>query len=194
VLGGLALLGALWLLLAAATMLWSWTGNYGARGELTVDRCETAERMLSQQLRCRGQLVVESDDPEAAATPATALGGTAAFGRSAPEPGTVIAVYYRAGDPSLVYPERGRSVELARVILGVMPLAILVAGLSAWLLGWWLTRRPSPAEAPGRPGRSPLSARVALRSHGLLWVVVGALWLAADQLLITGLLGPIELG
>jgi hypothetical protein len=182
------LLVALWLLLGVAVLLVSWTGGYNSQGELTIETCDTRQEGWFRQLRCDGELVAE---PGAEPVPSIAVGSVTAFEEAEPKPGSVVEVFYQAGEPSLTYPQRGRSVELARAILGMMPVTILIVGLATWLLGWALTRTLSPFDAVLS---HDVAQRFLLRSYGLKWIVVGALWLAADRLLLTRLLGPVGLG
>jgi hypothetical protein len=188
VLASLALVVSLWLLLQAVTMLYTWSTSYGATGELTVGQCDEIRQGWSRLLRCEGELVVE---PGAEPVPSRAVGGVAAFDPGGPDQGAVIEVYYRRGRTDRVFPQRGRSVELARVIIDAIPLTILVVGLAAWLLSWSLTRRYVPADGTFD---EQVSQRFVFRSYARRWVLVGAAWLVVDRLLVSRLLGPVSLG
>lgn len=188
---GIGFVVSLILLLQGLTVLGNWTTTYGGRGGFTVEECQVVSGRLSNQVRCQGRLV-----PDENPRPLTSemIGPQAAFGSSAPSPGAVVEVYFQRGDSTKSYPLEGRTTELIRAVVGVIPTVFLVAGTGAWLGGWSLTRHIPRDEVERSPYRHRFPQRFGLRSRGAAWALVGALWWLADRWFVDGLLGSAGLG
>jgi hypothetical protein len=142
-------------------------------------------------LECSGVLVPESNPRPLSST---LTGAQAAFGSTAPGAGTVIETYYRVGDTTLAYPLEGRTMVLARIVVGVVPYVFLVGGTAAWLLGCLLTRHIAKEDAELSPFHYRFPQRFGLRPRGTTWALVGLAWLLFDRLAVDQLLGAAVLG
>lgn len=174
------------LVLQALGSLTSWNEVYGPKGAYTVDACETEASRLGSRIVCSGSL-----EPEGSTEPvdSTLIGPKSAFGSTPPRSGQVIEVYYRSGDATTTYPVEGRSIELARAMIAVVPLLFVAGGLGCWLLGWLLTHGASREDRERRPDHYRWPARFVLRSRGAMWALVGLAWLLVDRYAIDDLLG-----
>jgi hypothetical protein len=176
------------LLLQRLSVLTAWPALYGERGAFTVEECTTSRPVVFTTIECPGQLV-----PEAATDgrSSTLRGPLAAIGSTVPGGGTVIEVYYRRGEPTVVYPVEGRPTELARLVIGVVPLVFLVGGAGAWLAGWLLTHSISRDDAERSPFRYRFPQRFSLRPAARVWILVGAGSWLLDRYLVDDLLGTV---
>ena len=186
---GIVLVVALVLLLRGLGVLGSWSEIYGPSGRFVVEECAATPGRLSARAECDGTLLLGDVDP----VPSTLVGPEASFGADLPQAGAEVEVYHRAGDVSRSFPVAGRPTELARVIVGLIPLFFVVGGLGCWLVGWMLTRGFDP-DGTARSRREPWSARFALRPRGITWATVGFAWLLVDRLVVGELLGTAGLG
>lgn len=186
----MALAVAVLLLLRGVGVLGSWTEIYGPAGRFVVDECATASGRLATRAECSGALLIDDGD----GVRSLMVGPKASFGSAMPQSGSEVDAYYRAGSPSRSFPLEARPTELARVIVGLVPLIFIVGGLGCWLIGWVLTRKISADEAQRNPFRFALPSRFALRPRGLRWAIVGLAWFAFDQFLVSDLLGTAGLG
>lgn len=188
---GVGFVVSLVLLLQGLTVLGNWSTGYGGRGDFTVGECQVDSGRLAKQVRCQGRLIPENNP-----RPLTSemIGPRAAFGSSAPSPGDVVEVYFQPGDSTKSYPLEGRTTELIRAVVGVIPIVFLVVGTGAWLSGWLLTRHIPRDDAERSPHRYRFPQRFGLRPRGAAWAVVGALWWLADRWFVDELLGSAGLG
>lgn len=182
---------SIFLLVDGLTVLSTWSTGYGGRGAFTVESCSRETGRFSQQIRCSGDIV-----PEGNQRPITSvlIGPRAAFGSEIPPSGDVIEAYHGAGDTSRAFPLEGRTTELIRAIVGIVPIVFLFGGTATWLLGWFMTRNIPREEGERMPDRHRFPQRFALRPNGATWALVGALWWMGDRWFIDDLLGTAGLG
>jgi hypothetical protein len=177
-------------LLQGVGLLGSWNEIYGPTGRFVVDGCESISGRIGARAQCRGALFLEDGD----GLPSSLVGPRASFGSAIPESGAELSVYYRAGDPSVTYPSDARPTELARVIVGLVPLFFIATGLACWLLGWVLTRGVARGEGDRHPDDYSWPARFVLQPRGAMWAFVGFAWLLLDRFVIGDMLGSAGLG
>ncbi len=187
---GVVLVVAVVLLLRGVGVLGSWTEIYGTGGRFVVDECTTGDGRFGTRAECAGALFFEGGD----GVSSILVGPKASFGSAMPQTGAEIAAYYRAGSPGRSFPLEARPTELARVIVGLVPLIFVAGGLGCWLVGWALTRRISVADADRNPFLFPVPSRFALRPRGVRWALVGLSWFTFDRFLVGDLLGTVGLG
>ena len=185
-----ALVVAVVLLLRGVGVLGSWSEIYGPSGRFVVDECATGTERFAARAACSGELFID----EGSGVASLMIGPKASFGSAMPQSGAEVDAYYQAGSPGRSFPLEARPTELARVIVGLVPLVFVVGGLASWLVGWALTRRINIDEAQRNPFSFALPSRFALRPRGLRWASVGLAWFAFDQLLVGDLLGTAGLG
>ncbi|MGI9614767.1 MAG: hypothetical protein ACR2QO_17785 [Acidimicrobiales bacterium] len=187
---GFLLLASVLLLLEGVGVLGSWTEIYGPSGQFVVEECAVSAGRLATRAECAGDLILDSGDGVAS----TMVGPKAAFGSSMPAAGTEVSAYYRAGDPSLSFPLEAQPTELARVIVGLVPVFFVACGITCWLVGWVLTRKATSEDLRLDPTGDLWPARFTLRSRGVAWALVGFAWLGFDRFLVGDLLGTAGLG
>ncbi|MDH3684306.1 MAG: hypothetical protein OEV40_30660, partial [Acidimicrobiia bacterium] len=173
-------------ILRAASSLATWTEVYGPTGGFTVEECSTEPNRLGARIECGGSL-----EPAANPQPTSSVlvGPKSAFGSILPSSGDVIEAYHRVGDTSRSFPVEGRSIELARAMIGVVPLVFIAGGLACWLLGWLLTHGASREDRERCPDHYRWPARFVLRPRGAMWAAVGLVWLVFDRYAVGDLLG-----
>lgn len=179
------------LLVDGLGVLGNWTTILSDRGTFTVSGCVTSRELVFDSVECTGELVPDDGGPTRSVV---LVGPLSAVGSSPPPAGTEIEVYANPGVRWRVYPIGGRSTELARVVIGMVPKVFLVGGFGAWLLGWLLTCRIDPAVARTMPDRVRFPQRFSLRSGGRAWILVGAVLSMGDRYFLDDLLGTAGLG
>ncbi len=190
VLIGLVLLAAGVGLARELTTATGWTTTFGERGRFVATACAEEPLRLASRVTCDGAFTGATATEGA---PAVLVGPGAAFGPDTPVGGARIEAYHRVGEPSVVYPEQGRSAELARLLLGTLDGLFLVGGAGTWLLGWALTRNIPAEEAERHPYRHRFPLRFGLRRRAARWLGMGALLWIGDRFLLDDLLGTVGL-
>jgi len=188
---GIGFMLALLDLLQGSGVLGGWSTLYNERAGFVVESCAGQTGIVLDSVHCEGELLPESAP---AAVRSTMNGTAAAFGVDVPRRGQRIEVYYRADDTSVAYPLEGRATELARFIIGLIPLLFIAGGTAGWLLGWAMTRRVAPEEAEAAPWRFAFPQRFALQGATVKWILVGLTWLLIDRWFIDKILGTVGIG
>ena len=178
------------MLLQAITVLSGWSTVYDGRGQFTVESCSVEPGRMTGTLECSG-LLVRQTNPEPVSS--TLFGSQAAFGSTTPDSGTVVETYYRLGDTTRAYPVDGRTVMLARILIGLVPHLFLIGGSALWLLGCLLTGNVAKEDAELGPFGSRFPQQFGLRARGRMWIVVGLLWWLFDRMAVDQLLGTAPL-
>ncbi|MCP3988994.1 MAG: hypothetical protein GY724_07965 [Actinomycetia bacterium] len=190
VMAGLGLAIALVFLVQALSVLRGWSTLYGSEGSFTVKECAVYPGRFSDHVECSGTFT----PTDGSARTSTMAGPLGAIGSVTPRAGATVAAYHRVGITSTVYPLEGRTTELARLILGVVPLVFVVGGMGTWLVGWLLTNHITSNEAAPDPFSFTFPQRFAMRRGGATWLGVGIIWLLLDLFFVDQLLGTAGLG
>lgn len=183
---GVALVWLVIVLAARTAEVTSFAETYAPEGTFEVAQCVERSGRIGSTVVCEGRLV-PAGNPQPVTT--ELVGPVSAFGSETPRSGEAIAAYYRAGDTSRVYPVETRSIEHIRAIVALLPLVLLVVGLTMWMIGWILTRNTDPRAAERSPRRVWWPVRFDLRTRASRWILVGVVWFAVDRLLVDDLLG-----
>ena len=189
---GLVFLISLIGMLSWLTSLSGWSTNYGPTGTfVNDDNCRTIPLRVAARVECRGEFApADGDGPVVT----TLIGPEAAFGSSPPVPGERVEVYHRSADTTRVFPASGRTTEYVRFLVGGLATVFLTIAAGSWLLGWFLTRGVSDADAEWRRERYRFPQRFDLQSKALTWGAVGVGWWLVQRLLLDDLLGTVGLG
>ena len=190
IIAGIGLALALVLLLQAVSVLHGWSTLYGPQGRFRVDQCLAYPGYISDRVECGG-VFISSDGSERTSTMVGPLGS---FGSKPPPAGATVAVYHRIGVTDQAFPSEGRMTELARLIIGTVPLLFIVGGAGGWLAGWFLTSHTRSDESGRDPFDYVFPQRFGLQRGGVFWLIVGFGWWLVDRLFVDQLLGTAGLG